>query len=75
MNANERRAFDLYYQHRRKEEKANLRYFIVQKFCGLIMIAVAVTCWTLIGEYTASTIFCLPLGVYLLFTKQKVMDF
>ena len=70
----EREAFDLYYQSRRKKEKANLRYFLAQKFCGFVLIGVGIVSAIFLGDATINVI-TLPLGVYLLFTKQKVMDF
>ena len=74
MNANEKRAFELYYQSRRRTEKRNLRYFLAQKFCGLILIGVTVVSALYLGDATVGII-TLPLGIYLLFTRQKVMQF
>lgn len=74
MNAKERASFEAYYQNRRKAEKANLRYFLAQKLCGLIMIALTVVSAICLGDATIGIIL-VPLGVYLLFTRQKVMQF
>jgi hypothetical protein len=74
MNEMERASFETYYATRRKAEKANLRYFLAQKLCGLILIALTVVSAIFLGDATIGII-TLPLGIYLLFTRQKVMDF
>lgn len=71
----EKESFEAYYESRHKAEKANLAYFFAQKVCGVVLIGLTIMCWVCINEYTASTVFIMPLGIYLLFTRQKVMDF
>ena len=71
----ERDSFEQYYANRRAKEKANFAYFFAQKLCGIVLIGLTIMCWVFVNEYTASTVFLMPLGVYLLFTRQKVMDF
>lgn len=74
MNANEERAFEMYYNSRRRTEKRNLRYFLAQKFCALLLIGVGIVSAIFLGDATINVI-TLPLGIYLLFTRQKVMNF
>lgn len=59
------------YKEKQKQRKA---FFIKQKACGILLVAIAAAAPFLIGDGTASLIF-LPLGLYLTFTKQKIMQF
>lgn len=59
------------YKEKQKQRKA---FFIKQKACGILLVAIAATAPFLIGDGTASLLF-LPLGLYLTFTKQKIMQF
>ena len=59
-------------QRKRKETR---KYYFKQKLSGLVSIAIAIACPILLdGDITAS-IFMLPLGIYLLLTKEKIMTF
>lgn len=58
--------------HRQKAERI---YYIKQKLSGLIMAAIGIfTPFLLDGDATFSLI-ALPLGLFLMFTKEKVMMF
>lgn len=59
------------YKEKQKQRKA---FFIKQKACGVLLVAIAAAAPFLIGDGTASLIF-LPLGLYLTFTKHKIMQF
>lgn len=59
------------YKEKQKQRKA---FFIKQKACGVLLVEIAAAAPFLIGDGTASLIF-LPLGLYLTFTKQKIMQF
>lgn len=59
------------YKEKQKQRKA---FFIKQKACGILLVAIAAAAPFLIGDGTAILIF-LPLGLYLTFTKQKIMQF
>jgi len=59
------------YKEKQKQRKA---FFRKQKACGILFVAIAAATPFLIGDGTASLIF-LPLGLYLIFTKQKIMQF
>ena len=57
------------------KRKAERTYYIKQKLSGLTMAAVGIiTPFILDGDATFSLI-ALPLGIWLLFTKEKVMMF
>lgn len=59
------------YKEKQKQRKA---FFIKQKACGILLVAIAAAASFLTGDGTANLIF-LPLGLYLTFTKQKIMQF
>ena len=59
------------YKEKQKQRKA---FFIKQKACGILLVAIAAAAPFLTGDGTASLIF-LPLGLYLTFTKHKIMQF
>ena len=60
---------------RKARRKAERIYYIKQKLSGLTMAAIGIfTPFLLDGDATISLI-ALPLGLYLLFTKEKVMMF
>ena len=57
----------------RKEKRESLRYKVKQKLLGVITIAVSIVSpFLLDGDATISLIM-LPLGIYVLFTKEKVL--
>ena len=57
----------------RKEKRESLRYKVKQKLLGVIAIAVSIVSpFLLDGDATISLIM-LPLGIYILFTKEKVI--
>ena len=50
-------------------------YYLKQKLLGLAAVGVAIVCPLLLnGDATASVIM-LPLGIYALFTKEKICNF
>ena len=64
---------------RRAERKARKRaetiYYIKQKLSGLTMAAVGIITPILLDGDCTFSLFALPVGIYLLFTKEKVMMF
>ena len=65
----------LYRRKPTRKCKAERTYYIKQKLSGLTMAAVGIiTPFILDGDATFSLI-ALPLGIWLLFTKEKVMMF
>lgn len=59
----------------RREEKAEKNYYIRQKFTGFTMAVVGIIAPFLLGGDATFSVLALPLGSFLMFTKQKVMDF
>lgn len=60
---------------KRAKRRANATYYIKQKLSGLILAIIGIIIpFIMDGDATASVLF-LPLGLYLLFTKEKAMDF
>ena len=60
---------------RQAHKKANRSYYIKQKLAGLTLAAIGLLIpFVCDGDATASVLI-LPLGLYVLFTKEKVMMF
>ena len=56
-------------------KKHKLLYFLKQKLCGLVIAGFGVLIpFLLDGDATASVIL-IPLGLFLIFTRQRVMEF
>lgn len=65
----------LYRRKPTRKQKAERIYYIKQKLSGLTMAAIGIfTPFLLDGDATFSLI-ALPLGLFLMFTKEKVMMF
>lgn len=69
------------YQMQQKQRKIEARkkrlviYYIKQKLSGLLMLALGILTPVLMdGDATTSIIF-VPMGIFLLLTRKKVMDF
>ena len=58
-----------------RKRKAERTYYIKQKISSLTMAAVGIITPILLDGDGTFSIIALPLGIYLLFTKQKVMMF
>ena len=58
-----------------RKRKAETIYYIKQKLSGLTMAAVGIIAPILLDGDATFSLIALPLGIYLLFTKQKVMMF
>ncbi len=68
-------------EYNRRETKGRIRqrtehlYYIKQKLSGLVMVAIGIIT-PLVAEGDATfLLFALPLGIFLIFTKEKVMMF
>ena len=57
------------------KRKAERTYYIKQKLSGLIMAAVGIVIPILLDGDATFSLFALPVGIWLLFTKEKVMMF
>ena len=58
-----------------QERKAERTYYIKQKLSGLTMAAVGIITPILLDGDGTFSIIALPLGIYLIFTKEKIMMF
>lgn len=55
--------------------KRKIMYFLKQKLCGLVLVASGVVIPLILdGDATASVIL-IPFGLFLIFTRQRVMEF
>lgn len=57
------------------KRKAERAYYIKQKLSGLTMAAVGIIAPIILDGDATFSIIALPLGIWLLFTKEKVMMF
>lgn len=64
----------VYTQNARKR-KAERTYYIKQKLSGLTLAAVGIITPILLDGDATFSLFALPLGIWLMFTKEKVMMF
>lgn len=60
-----------------KQKRRDVRlYYIKQRTCGFISLVLGVIApFCCDGDATVSVVALLPLGLYLMFTKKKIMDF
>ena len=58
-----------------RKRKAERTYYIKQKLSGLIMASVGIITPILLDGDATFSLFALPLGIWLIFTKEKVMMF
>ena len=55
--------------------KRKIMYFLKQKLCGLVIAGLGILIpFLLDGDATASVIL-IPFGLFLVFTRQRVMEF
>ena len=60
---------------RKARKKAERIYYIKQKLSGLTIAAIGIITPILLGGDATFSLIALPLGIWLLFTKEKVMMF
>ena len=58
-----------------RKRKAETIYYIKQKLSGLTLAAIGIVMPILLDGDGTFSIIALPLGIYLIFTKEKVMMF
>ena len=56
----------------KKEDKL---YYIKQRLCGFTMVAIGIIAPFLLDGDATFTLVTLPLGIFLLWTKERVMTF
>ena len=60
---------------KQRKRKAERTYYIKQKLSGLTLAAVGIITPILLDGDCTFSLFALPVGIWLLFTKEKVMMF
>lgn len=60
---------------RKKKQRAEHDYNIAQHFAGMVMIVIGIVSPFLLNGDGTFSLFALPLGIFLLLTKEKVMTF
>ena len=60
---------------KQRKRKARRTYYIKQKLSGLTMAAVGIITPILLDGDATFSLIALPVGIWLLFTKEKVMMF
>lgn len=58
------------YESRRKKERW---YFIKQRLCGMAMLIIGIAIPIILDGDATVSLFAVPLGLYLIFTRNKVM--
>ena len=70
--------FEKEYERRKEKQRAKQRestmYYVKQKLSGLVLVAISILLPMIDGDTTASVIL-FPLGLFLVITEKKVMDF
>lgn len=60
---------------RKARKRAEAIYYIKQKLSGLTMAAIGIITPVLFGGDATLSLIALPLGIWIMFTKEKVMMF
>ena len=60
---------------RKARKRAETIYYIKQKISGLAMVAIGIITPILLNGDATFSLIALPLGIYLIFTKEKIMMF
>ena len=60
---------------RKTRKKAEIIYYIKQKLSGLVLAAIGIITPIIYDGDATFSLFALPLGLWLMFTKEKVMMF
>ena len=60
---------------RKARKKAEIIYYIKQKLSGLVLTAIGIIIPILLDGDATFSLIALPFGIWLLFTKEKVMMF
>lgn len=60
-------------QRIKKRKREMLKYYIMQKLMGVVLILCSIIPILIENDGTVAVLF-IPLGLYLIFTKEKVID-
>lgn len=50
-------------------------YFMKQKLCGILMMTIGIICPIIFDGDATFSLIAVPLGIFLIFAKQRVMSF
>ena len=64
-----------YWNRKHAADKAERKYYIKQKLSGLTFAVIGIITPILLGGDVTFSLIALPLGIWLMFTKEKVMMF
>ena len=67
--------WEIIHAQKQRKRKAECTYYIKQKLSGLTMAAVGIITPILLDGDATFSLIALPVGIWLLFTKEKVMMF
>ena len=71
--------FEKEYERRKEKIRAKKResalYYLKQKLSGFVLVIISILIPIVMDGDATASVLLLPLGIYLLFTKEKVMDF
>lgn len=64
-------------EHRRRTRKSSAErvYYIKQKLCGMVLTAIGIIAPILFDGDATASLLLVPMGLFVLFTKEKVMLF
>ena len=64
-------------EHRRRTRKSSTErvYYIKQKLCGVVLAAIGIIVPILFDGDATASLLLVPMGLFVLFTKEKVMMF
>lgn len=57
------------------EKRRIIMYFLKQRLCGFIMLVAGIICPIFLDRDATFSLITVPLGIFLLFTKQHVISF
>lgn len=60
---------------RNQRKKRDVIYFLKQRLCGLALVLIGILCPVVLGGDATVSLFTIPVGIFLLITRQKVMNF
>ena len=63
------------YKRRTYRSRAERAYFLKQKLCGVVLAAIGIIVPIVCDGDATASLLLVPMGLYVLFTKEKVMIF
>ena len=63
------------YKRRTRKSRADRVYYIKQKLCGVVLAAIGIITPILFDGDATASLLLVPMGLFVLFTKEKVMLF